>query len=127
VSDLNRLYVSEPALHEMDCEPGGFEWIDCNDWEASVMAFIRKAKTTADVILAVCNFTPVPRHDCRVGAPCGGFWAELLNSDAREYGGSGQGNFGGVEAVPVALHGRPYSLTITLPPLGAVFFKGRGE
>ena len=70
-----------------------------------------------------CNFTPVPRHDYRVGAPCAGFWEEALNSDARNYGGSGQGNMGGVDAVPYPFHGMPFSLKITLPPLGVVFFK----
>ena len=77
-------------------------------------------------MLVACNFTPVPRPNYRLGAPYGGFWREILNSDATEYGGSGQGNFGGVETVPIGLHGRPYSLTLTLPPLAAVFFKSEG-
>ncbi len=123
VAELNRLYCIEPVLHELDCELAGFEWIDCNDAEASVISLIRKGKSTKDIILVACNFTPVPRHNYRVGAPRGGFWKEILNSDAADYGGSGQGNLGGIEATPVPLHGRPYSLTLTLPPLGAVFFK----
>jgi len=123
VTELNRLYRSEPALHELDCHPAGFEWIDCHDAASSVVSLIRKGKSTDDIVLVACNFTPVPRHNYRVGAPRGGFWREILNSDARDYGGSGQGNLGGVEAVPIGLHGRPYSLTLTLPPLAAVFFK----
>src|SRR5437870_621044 len=123
VEDLNRLYRNEAALHELDCQPAGFEWIDCNDAEGSTVSLIRKAKSTDEVVLAVCNFTPVPRNDYRVGVVRGGFWRELLNSDATEYEGSGQGNKGGVEGVPAACHGRPYSLNLTLPPLGIVFFK----
>jgi len=123
VTELNRLYRSEPALHELDCHPAGFEWIDCHDAASSVVSLIRKGKSTDDIVLVACNFTPVPRHNYRVGAPRGGFWQEVLNSDARDYWGSGQGNLGGVEAVPIGLHGRPYSLTLTLPPLAAVFFK----
>ncbi|HWP59188.1 MAG TPA: 1,4-alpha-glucan branching protein GlgB [Candidatus Acidoferrales bacterium] len=124
--DLNRVYRSEAALHERDCEPAGFEWIDCNDSESSAITLIRKAKSSPEIILVACNFTPVVRHNYRVGAPLGGFWRELLNSDSRDYGGSGQGNFGGVEAAPVGLHGRPCSLTLTLPPLAALFFKSPG-
>jgi len=123
VTELNRLYRSEPALHELDCHPAGFEWIDCHDAASSVVSVIRKGKSTDDIVLVACNFTSVPRHNYRVGAPRGGCWREVLNSDARDYGGSGQGNLGGVEAVPIGLHGRPYSLTLTLPPLAAVFFK----
>ena len=126
MAELNRLYRSEPALHELDCDPAGFEWIDCNDAEASVISLMRKGRTTSDIILVACNFTPLARHNYRVGAPCGGFWREVLNSDATEYGGSGQGNLGGIETVPIRLHGRPYSLTLTLPPLGAVFLKSQG-
>ncbi len=126
MAELNRLYRSEPALHELDCDPAGFEWIDCNDAEASVISLMRKGRTTSDIILVACNFTPLARHNYRVGAPRGGFWREVLNSDATEYGGSGQGNLGGIETVPIRLHGRPYSLTLTLPPLGAVFLKSQG-
>ena len=123
VSDLNRVYRSQPALYELDFEQAGFEWIDCNDVEHSVVSLIRKGRSRDDVIAVVCNFTPVTHFNYRIGVPQPGFWRELLNSDAREYGGSGQGNLGGVEAAPNPFHGRPYSLTITLPPLAAVFFK----
>ena len=126
VRELNHFYKSEPAMHEWDCDPAGFEWIDCGDAESSVVSLIRKGKTTPTIVLAVCNFTPVPRYSYRLGAPRGGFWIESLNSDAADYGGSNMGNMGGVEAAPVALHGRPYSLTITLPPLSVSFFKNEG-
>jgi 1,4-alpha-glucan branching enzyme len=126
VQDLNRFYRGETALHEMDFEPAGFEWVDCNDHEGSSISLIRKGRSADDLLLIVCNFTPVLRFNYRVGAPRRGFWKEVLNSDAREYGGSGQGNMGGVEAAPVSLHGRPYMLNITLPPLAAVFFKSEG-
>jgi 1,4-alpha-glucan branching enzyme len=126
MADLNRLYKSEPALHELDCDPAGFEWIDCNDAEGGTLSLMRKGKSTGDIVLVACNFTPVPRLNYKVGAPRGGFWKEMLNSDAVEYAGSGMGNAGGVEATPAAIHGRPFSLTITLPPLAAVFFKSPG-
>jgi len=125
VSDLNHLYRNEAALHERDCDPAGFEWIDCDDADNSVISLIRKGKS-ATMILAVCNFTPVPRHGYRLGAPRRGFWREALNSDASLYGGSNLGNAGGVEAVPVPYHGRPYSMTLTLPPLAIVFLKSDG-
>src|SRR5580765_190564 len=121
IRDLNRLYRSEPALHELDCEPAGFEWIDCGDAESSVVSLIRKGKSTANLVLMVCNFTPVPRQEYRIGAPHGGFWREALNSDATEYGGSGMGNRGGVDADPWPRHGRPFSLALTLPPLSVLF------
>jgi 1,4-alpha-glucan branching enzyme len=123
VKDLNRVYHDEPALHEQDYRPEGFEWIDCNDAESSTLSFLRKAQTNEDCILIVCNFTPVPRSSYQVGVPRGGYWRELLNSDARIYGGSGLGNLGGVEAEAISTHGRPFSLTITLPPLAVVVFK----
>jgi 1,4-alpha-glucan branching enzyme len=121
--DLNRVYAAEPALHELDFDPAGFEWIDCNDALQSTISFLRRGRTTDDVILAVCNFTPVPRWDYHLGAPRGGYWREILNSDSSLYGGSGLGNSGGVEAAPIPVHGRPCSLTITVPPLGMLFFK----
>ena len=123
VKHLNILYRGEPALHERDFEHGGFEWVDFSDWEQSIISFLRKGRSTRDVILVVCNFTPVPRYNYRVGVPVGGYWKEILNSDAREYGGSGHGNLGGAEAVPVPSHGRYYSLSLTLPPLGILVFK----
>ena len=127
VEDLNRLYSSELALHELDCDPAGFEWIDANDSQSSVLTFIRKARSTDDIMVVACNFTPVPRHKYLVGVPRGGFWRQVLNSDREEYWGSGLGNLAGVEALPVSVHGRPYSLSLTLPPLAAVFFKSEGQ
>jgi len=127
VADLNQLYRSEPALHQLDCDPAGFEWIDCLDAESSIISLLRKGKSTGDLVLAVCNFTPVPRLNYLVGAPRGGFWRELLNSDAAQYGGSSLGNLGGVEAAPMPLHGRTHSLALTLPPLSALFFKSQGK
>ena len=123
---LNHLYKEEPALYEYDCDPAGFEWIDCGDADNSTISLLRKGKTTSTLVLVVCNFTPVPRYSYRIGAPRGGFWQEALNSDAGEYGGSNMGNLGGVDAVPIPLHGRSYSLTITLPPLSVSFFKSQG-
>ena len=123
VSDLNRLYRSEQALYEHDIDPAGFEWVDCNDAESSVISLLRKGASTQDLVLVVCNFTPVPRTNYRIGVPRGGYWQEVLNSDATLYGGGGWGNLGGAEAAPVPLHGRSHSLTLTLPALSAVFFK----
>ncbi|MBX9811276.1 MAG: 1,4-alpha-glucan branching protein GlgB [Burkholderiales bacterium] len=123
ISDLNRLYRNEPALHELDFAAEGFEWIDCDDWRTSVVSFVRKARRGGDLILAVCNFTLIPRENYAVGVPRAGYWREVLNSDAEIYGGSGMGNFGGVEAAPVGAHGRDHSLSVTLPPLAVVFFK----
>jgi len=125
--DLNHMYRVEPALYELDTEPRGFEWVDFNDWEQSVISFIRRGRSTNDLLLIVCNFTPVVRHNYRVGAPRPGVWREVLNSDAGDYGGSGQGNFGVVEATPVPIHGRHHSLSLTLPPLGILFLKSDGE
>jgi 1,4-alpha-glucan branching enzyme len=123
VRDINRLYRDEPALHELDCDPAGFEWIDCDDSDSSVISLIRKGKSTSAIILAVCNFTPVPRANYGVGVPRGGYWREMLNSDGAEYGGSGIGNGGGQQADPMPLHGRPHSLKLILPPLSVLFFK----
>jgi 1,4-alpha-glucan branching enzyme len=123
VSDLNHFYRSQPALHQLDIAPEGFEWIDCNDSQASVLTFLRKGRSPDDLILVACNFTPVPRPNYRVGVPRGGYWKELLNSDATSYGGGGWGNLGGAEAAPIGVHGRPYSLNLTLPPLSIIFLK----
>lgn len=123
---LNELYREEPALHELDCEPAGFEWVDAHDAPNSVLSFLRKGRTTGHLLLAVFNFTPVLRRNYRVGAPRGGFWREILNTDAKEYGGSGAGNFGGVEASPIPYHGRYHSLNLTLPPLACVMFRSEG-
>lgn len=124
VADLNRIYRNEAALHSVDLRPEGFEWVDCHDAHESTLSFLRKSAAGDEVILAALNFTPVPRFGRRVGVPRQGFWKELINSDAREYGGSGQGNQGGVHAEPIPSHGRPFSVRLTLPPLGAVILKG---
>jgi 1,4-alpha-glucan branching enzyme len=126
VSDLNRVYRSEHALHELDADPAGFEWIDANDSANSVVTFLRMASSNGDIVLAACNFTPIPRENYLVGVPRGGWWNELLSSDAAEYGGTGWGNLGGVEAAPIPRHGRPHAVNLTLPPLGAVFLKSQG-
>jgi 1,4-alpha-glucan branching enzyme len=125
VSDLNRMYRDEPALHERDCDPSGFEWVDCSDVDNSVVSFLRRGASTLDEVLAVFNFTSIPRHNYRIGVPREGTWQEVLNSDAREYGGSGQGNQGAVDSTPVAKHGREQSLNLVLPPLSASFFVNR--
>ncbi|HVM97105.1 MAG TPA: 1,4-alpha-glucan branching enzyme, partial [Candidatus Acidoferrales bacterium] len=122
VRDLNRLYRSEPALHQLDCESGGFEWIDCHDSDGSTLAYLRR-NDAGDAVVVACNFTPVPRHGYKIGAPTGSYWRELLNSDSSSYGGSNLGNGGGVLAEEAPMHGRPYCLTITLPPLAIVLFK----
>ncbi len=126
VRDLNRLYRGEPALHDLDFVREGFEWIDHQDYASSVLSFLRKDRSGREKILIVCNFTPVPRRDYRVGVPEGGFWREVLNSDATDYYGSGHGNLGGLEAAAIPSHGRQYSLSMTLPPLAAVIFKHEG-
>ncbi len=124
VRDLNHLYAAEPAMHQLDNHPGGFEWIDCTDANNSVISFIRKGKSE-DVILVVLNLTPVPRPGYRVGVPGAGFWTEVLNTDAGVYGGSNVGNSGGVYAEFVPMHNQRYSVLLNLPPMGAVFFKGK--
>jgi 1,4-alpha-glucan branching enzyme len=124
VTDLNRLYRGETALHDQDCDSRGFQWIDCNDAATSIISFVRKGALSSDTILVVCNFTPVLRTNYPVGVPFGGFWEEVLNSDAPPYGGSGAGNCGGLLAAPVSCHGQPYSLMLTVPPLAVLFFKG---
>ena len=123
VADLNRRYREEPALWQVDFAHEGFEWIDANDAENSVLAFLRKPKSVGPLVLVACNFTPVPRTNYVLGVPRGGRWTEVLNSDARHYGGAGWGNLGGVDAVPLGAHGRPFSVSVTLPPLGAVLFR----
>ena len=123
IRDLNHFYRNEPALYELDFEPEGFEWIDFSNWEESIISFVRRGKSTKDIVLVVCNFTPVPKYNYRVGVPESGFWKEALNSDAQEYGGSGHGNLGGAEAAAIPWHGKNYSLSLTLPPLGILIFK----
>lgn len=123
VAHLNILYRGEPALHGFEGGGEGFAWVDREDRDQSVISFLRFGSDPARPLLAVCNFTPVVRANYRVGVPHGGFWEEALNSDAREYGGGGQGNFGGVEATPVPRHGYYHSLSITLPPLAVLLFR----
>ena len=120
VADLNALYRNETALYQLDADPAGFEWVQIHDADISLLSFLRWGRDGRPVVV-VCNFTPVPRHNLLVGVPEGGFWTELLNSDAEVYGGSGQGNLGGVEAQPVPWHERPQALSLTAPPLGCVF------
>ena len=120
LADLNAAYRAQRALHELDCDPQGFAWIDCNDAEGSTLSYARYARDRDDVVVVVCNFTPIPRSRYRLGLPRGGFWRELLNGDAREYGGSGVGNLGGVHAEEVPWHGQPCSAEMTLPPLAVV-------
>jgi 1,4-alpha-glucan branching enzyme len=123
LGDLNRCYRAQPALYEKDFSGDGFEWVDFHDWEESVVSFLRHGNRPEETVLVVCNFTPVLRHNYRVGVPHGGYWQELLNSDAAIYGGSGSGNLGGVEAAPVAAQGHRHSLALTLPPLGVVYLR----
>jgi 1,4-alpha-glucan branching enzyme len=122
VEDLNRLYVSEPALHELDFSLDGFEWVDFHDQQSSIISFLRKS-SSGELILSCMNFTPVPRVNYRIGVPRAGTWREMLNSDAPLYGGSGWGNMGGLQTTPVPSHGHFTSISVILPPLGAVLFK----
>jgi 1,4-alpha-glucan branching enzyme len=121
IGHLNRVYREVPALHAGDASPNGFEWIDGSNAGMSVIVFARRGRGDDDVVLVALNFTPVPRHQYRIGVPRGGRWREIFNSDAREYGGSGHGNLGGVDAVPYPWNGRASSVVVTLPPLGAIF------
>jgi 1,4-alpha-glucan branching enzyme len=123
VADLNHLYAAEPALHEVDFEPAGFDWIDCNDHEASVVSFLRRARDPEDFVVAVLNWTPVVRGGYRVGVPEPGFYRELLNSDAALYGGANVGNAGGVHTEPVVAHGHAQSVVLTLPPLAGLLLR----
>jgi 1,4-alpha-glucan branching enzyme len=127
VGDLNRILREEKALHELDFDPAGFSWIDANDTENSVLSLIRRGRSSDDILIAIFNFTPVPRTNYQIGVPKAGRWTELLNSDAPLYGGSGQGNLGAVDAMPVSMHGHLHSVTLTLPPLGALFLKPEPE
>ncbi len=127
VGDLNSLYRSDPSLHASELSPASFEWIEAHDAEHNVLSFLRKGRSEDEVTAVICSFSPVTRGSYRLGVPRNGFWKEVLNSDAKQYGGSGRGNFGGVDAVPVRLHGRNYSLTIDLPPLAVVFLRWTGD
>jgi 1,4-alpha-glucan branching enzyme len=123
VKELNYMYKTEPALYENDFNKDGFEWMDFSDWERGVLSFTRQDISKKKTILVVCNFTPVPHHNYKIGIPFGGFWKELLNSDAKEYGGSGQGNLGGVQSSPIPSKGKYHSLSLTIPPLSVSLFK----
>jgi 1,4-alpha-glucan branching enzyme len=128
LEDLNKAYRDVPAMHELDMSAEGFEWVDCCDSENSVVSLMRRSKSRPDeLVVAVMNFTPQPRHNYQVGMPRGGRWREILNSDATLYGGSGQGNMGKLNAVPIPLHGRRWSVALTIPPLGAVFLVSQTE
>ncbi|HSA81947.1 MAG TPA: 1,4-alpha-glucan branching enzyme, partial [Geminicoccaceae bacterium] len=123
VRDLNHLYRELPALHERDCEPDGFEWLELHDSEQSALIFLRRGVDPSRVVVVACNFTPVPRYGYRVGVPLPGHYRERLNTDAAIYGGGNIGNGGGIMAEEFGSHGRPYSLSLTLPPLGVVFLE----
>jgi 1,4-alpha-glucan branching enzyme len=125
IEQLNRVHRESPALHALDFDPAGFDWIDASDNEQTTLSFLRYSPDRSDIVAAVFNFTPVPRHNFRIGVPVDGFWEEIVNTDARELGGSGQGNLGGLQAAPVGSHGKRFSLNITLPPLGALFLRQR--
>ncbi len=127
IADLNRLYKSEPSLHQVDFDWRGFEWLVLNDSDNSVVAFLRRAKDPDDVTVVVCNFTPVPRRGYRIGVPKPGFYAELINTDSHLYAGSNVGNNGGVWAERGDWGGRPYHVDLTIPPLGTVYLKPVGE
>jgi 1,4-alpha-glucan branching enzyme len=126
VTDLNRTYRSQRALYDLDTEPEGFAWLRRDDADTGVLSFLRRGRSGTPVVV-VCNFTPVPRPNVLVGVPEGGFWQELVNSDASVYGGSGIGNLGGVEAQPVPWHGWPRTLNVTAPPLGCVMLGPGGQ
>lgn len=123
IGDLNHFYRSEPGLHAQDFDQASFAWVDCDEAAASVISLLRKVGTKGEMIIVVCNFASTPHPSYRVGVPRSGYWKESLNSDAPVYGGTGVGNFGGVHAAPVGAHGMFHSLTLDLPPLGAIFLK----
>jgi 1,4-alpha-glucan branching enzyme len=125
VQALNWHYHAEPSLHQVDFDPAGFRWIECNDAENSVVSFVRYARDRRDFTVTICNFTPVPRADYRIGVPEPGYYAELLNSDAGLYGGGDVGNGGGVDSEPIAAHGFEQSLRLVVPPLGCLLLKKR--
>jgi 1,4-alpha-glucan branching enzyme len=122
VRDLNFLYRDTPALHQLDGEAGGFQWIDVANASESIVSYLRRSHNPNQFSVVVCNFTPVPRENYRVGVPRAGRYRERINTDATEYGGSGVGNAGEVHAEPHPMHGLPYSIGLRLPPLGALIF-----
>jgi len=123
VRALNNLYVSQPALYQVDFNWNGFQWVDFRDVDNSIVSFLRRARDPNDLVVVVANFTPVPREGYRLGVPMGGFYRELLNSDSRYYGGADIGNAGGVPSEPTPWQGHPHSIVITVPPLAVVFFR----
>jgi len=123
VEDLNRIYQASPALWESDFADYGFKWIDCSDHQSSIMSFARRNEKHTDEIVVILNLTPVPRQKYRVGLPRPGRWKEILNSDAKIYGGSNIGNAGGVSSEDKKCHGLPHSAEFTLPPLGILAFQ----
>ncbi|MCG2711736.1 MAG: 1,4-alpha-glucan branching protein GlgB [Candidatus Omnitrophica bacterium] len=123
VKELNYFYKTEPAVYENDFDNQGFKWMDCRDWERGIISFMRSGSSGKNSVLIVCNFTPVLHHNYNIGIPLGGFWKEVLNSDAKEYGGSGQGNLGGLESAPLPSQGQYHSLSLTIPPLSVLFLK----
>ncbi len=123
VQDLNTVYRHEPALHQTDMNSEGFRWISCDDWQNSVYAYLRHSRDQKETVVVIVNFTPLPRHDYRVGVPKAGFYTEILNTDAGHYGGGNVGNAGGVYSEPTASHGQPQSLSLTIPPLGMLVLK----
>ncbi len=127
VRDLNRVYRSSSALYERDCEEGGFSWIDANDTEQSIISYLRHGNKDNDLVAVVCNFTPVVRNGYRIGVPKDGYYQEALNSDAEKYGGGNVGSLGGVAADQMSMHGRPYSLSINVPPFAAVVLRRKGN
>jgi 1,4-alpha-glucan branching enzyme len=120
IGDLNALMQTRPALHQKDCEPVGFQWMDATDVDQSVIAYMRRGNDPADCVIVVCNFTPIVRSRYRLGVPSAGDYLELINTDADTYGGSGVGNAGCVGADRVPWHGHPYSVELTLPPLATL-------
>jgi 1,4-alpha-glucan branching enzyme len=130
VRDLNYLYRGVPALHRLDCEPAGFDWIEANARDESILTFLRRGPDDGEFAIVACNFTPVVRENMRIGVPSPGFYRERLNTDSSFYQGSNVGNGGGLQAEPIVWNGRPYSIAVTLPPLATVFFtleRGAGE
>jgi len=125
IADLNRLLCAEPALHELDFDSRGFQWIDCHDWAGSILAFVRRGDDPDDFLVVACNFTPVPRHGYRLGVPRAGRYDEVFNGDSAWYGGSNVGNGGTIATLDEPSHGQPQCLALTLPPLAAVVLKPR--
>jgi len=123
IGDLNRIYRELPALHQRDCVPEGFEWLIGDDADDSVVAFLRRGDGPDNLAAVICNFTPVPRGAYRIGVPNAGRYREVINTDSAVYGGSNMGNLGGVESEPIAAHGRPHSIALTLPPLSTMIFE----